>query len=331
MELKKSLQFLSILSAIYWVLAIMVFCVAFDRFTQVIPNTFINIYWLTVICAFLLIGLFVFVEYKQGLKGKKNMIVSLLSLYTTYGFLLRQLVKREFKVKYKRSVLGAAWSFLNPLLIMGIQYIVFSTLFQSSTPNYPVYLLSGIVFFNLFNEATSSGMTSITGNASLLKKVYMPKYIYPLSKLISSLINFSISLIPLVIIMLITRTPLTWSLLLLIFDIIFLLIFTFGIILILSTLMTFFQDMQFLWGVIVLAWNYLTPIFYTDNIIPERFIKLYHINPLYQYLNFARMCIIDGVSPAASSYVWCVLCAIVSLFLGVIIFKKNEDKFVLHL
>ncbi len=315
----------------YWLMAIMVFFVAYEKFTSTIPNTPLNIYWLSVTAAYLIIGLFFFIEYRLGVKGKKNFVVSFLSLYTTYGFLLGQLVKRDFKVKYKRSVLGVAWSFLNPLLIMGIQYVVFSTLFNSNTPNYPVYLLSGIVFFNLFSEATNSGIISITSNASLLKKVYMPKYIYPLSKLISSLINFGISLIPLVIIMLVTRTPITWSLLLLIFDIFFLLIFTFGVILIISTMMTFFQDTQFLWGVILLAWNYLTPIFYTDNIIPERFIKIYRVNPLYQYINFARICIIDGCSPMASSYIWCILCAVVALFIGLFVFKKNEDKFVLHL
>ena len=240
-------------------------------------------------------------------------------------------MNRDFKTKYKRSVLGMAWSFLNPLLTMGVQYLVFSTLFRSDTPNYPVYLLSGIVFFNFFNEAVSTGMTSITGNAALIKKVYMPKYIYPISKLFSSLINFALALIPLLLVMLITGTAIRPSLFLLTFDILCLMGFVLGMIFLLSTAMTFFQDTQFLWGVVSMMWMYLTPIFYPESIIPQKLLTLYHMNPMYQYITFARICIIDGVSPEPMAYLWCILSSAVVLAVGVWVFRKHQDELVLQL
>ena len=119
--------------------------------------------------------------------------MKLIHAFSRYRFLIQQLVSRDFKTKYKRSVLGIVWSFLNPLLTMLVQYVVFSTLFKSSIPHYPAYLLSGIVLFNFFSETTTVGMTSITANAPLITKVYVPKYIYPLTRMLSSTINVALS------------------------------------------------------------------------------------------------------------------------------------------
>ena len=293
--------------------------------------SFYRIYWLIVAGAFAVIAAFCAHWWKQAKHGKNNPLVSISTLYTRYAFLIKQLVSRDFKTKYKRSVLGMAWSFLNPLLTMSVQYIVFSTLFKSDIPNYPVYLLSGIVFMNFFNEAVSMGMTSITGNASLIKKVYMPKYIYPVSRILSSLVNFALAILPLFLVMLFTGTAFRPSLLLLVFDILCLLGFVMGMGLLLTTAMTFFQDTQFLWGVISLMWMYLTPVFYPESIIPAKLLTLYHMNPMYQYITFARICIIDGVSPEPMAYLWCIVSSLVVLALGVVTFKKNQDKFVLYL
>lgn len=293
--------------------------------------SFYRIYWLIVAGAFAVIAACCVGWWKQAKRGKNNPLVSISTLYTRYAFLIKQLVSRDFKTKYKRSVLGMAWSFLNPLLTMSVQYIVFSTLFKSDIPNYPVYLLSGIVFMNFFNEAVSMGMTSITGNASLIKKVYMPKYIYPVSRILSSLVNFALAILPLFLVMLFTGTPFRSSLLLLVFDILCLLGFVMGMGLLLTTAMTFFQDTQFLWGVASLMWMYLTPVFYPESIIPARLLTLYHMNPMYQYITFARICIIDGVSPEPMAYLWCIVSSLVVLALGIVTFKKNQDKFVLYL
>ena len=288
-------------------------------------------FWVVSCGIFLIAAVLCLGWWKKAKEGKNNPLVAVCILYTRYSFLLKQLVSRDFKNKYKRSVLGMAWSFLNPLLTMCVQYLVFSTLFKSDTPNYPVYLLTGILFFNYLNEAVTQGMISITGNASLIKKVYIPKYLFPVSKSLSSLVNFLVSLIPLFLVIIITGTRFHWSLLLLVFDILCLVAFTTGLVLLMTTALTFFQDTQFLWSVFSMIWMYLTPVFYPESIIPARYLTLYHMNPMYQFITFARTCIIDGVSPDPGAYVKCLVCAGVMLLLGILVFKKKQDKFVMNL
>lgn len=293
--------------------------------------SFYKVYWLIVTGSFMVVAALSAYWWKRAKQGRNNPLVAICTLYTRYAFLIRQLVSRDFKTKYKRSALGMAWSFLNPLLTMSVQYIVFSTLFKSDIPNYPVYLLSGIVFFNFFSEAVSMCMSSITGNASLIKKVYMPKYIYPVSRILSSLVNFALAILPLFLVMIFTGTPFRPSLLLLVFDILCMLGFVMGMGLLLTTAMTFFQDTQFLWGVVSMMWMYLTPLFYPESIIPTKFLTLYHMNPMYQYITFARVCIIDGISPEPMAYLWCIVSSLVVLALGVATFRRHQDKFVLYL
>lgn len=295
------------------------------------PIRFYQLYWVIVLLVFAALAICCGVWYRGAKQGKKNPLVILFRVYDQYTFLFKQLVMRDFKTKYKRSSLGMAWSFINPLLTMSVQYVVFSTLFKTDIPNYPVYLLTGIVFFSFFNEAISMGMTSITGNAALIKKVYMPKYVYPVSKVISSCINFVFALAPLFLVMLITRTAFKASLLLLIFDILCLLAFIIGLVLLLSTAMTFFQDTQFLWGIVCMMWQYLTPVFYPVSIIPEKFLPYYKLNPMYQFIDFARTCIIDGISPEPHSYFICLFSALATLMLGIFVFRKQQNKFVLYL
>lgn len=286
---------------------------------------------------FLVSGVFVLLAgyaarcWKQAKEGKGNLLVTVCVVFSRYSFLLKQLVARDFKMKYKRSTLGMAWSVMNPLLTMVVQYVVFSTLFKSGIPNYPVYLLTGIVFFSFFNEAVHLGMTSIIGNAGLIKKVYMPKYIYPLSRIITSLVNFALALLPLCLIIVVTKVPLRPSMLLLVFDIACFLMFIVGIALLLSTVVTFFQDALHLWGVVCMIWQYLTPIFYPETIIPERFLGIYRLNPLYQFITFARTCIIDGISPAPESYFMCLGMAAGMLAIGAWVFKKYQNEFAFHL
>ncbi len=288
-------------------------------------------YWIVVAATFAIMAVYVVISWREAKRAKGNLLVSLLMVYTKYSFLIKQLVSRDFKTKYKRSTLGMVWSILNPLLTMCIQYVVFSTLFKTDIPNYPVYLLTGVVFFGFFNEALSLGMTSITGNAALIKKVYMPKYIYPVSRIFSSLVNFALALIPLMFMVIVTGTAIRPSFLLLVFDILCYLSFIIGMTLLLTTAMTFFQDTQFLWTVVSMMWQYLTPIFYPETIIPANMLPIYKLNPLYQYITFARVCIIDGVSPAPKMYLQCIASAIVILVVGVYVFKKHQNKFVLYL
>ncbi len=293
--------------------------------------SFYRYYWLLIAVLWIALSALGAYWWAGAKKGRYNPLVMLCLINTKYTFLLHELVTRDFKAKYKRSALGMAWSFLNPLLTMAVQYLVFSTIFKSDVENYPVYLLTGIVFFSFFTEAVNAGMVSITGNASLIKKVFIPKAIYPLSKVLSSLQNLGLSLIPLFIVALCTGTPVRPALFLLVFDVMCMLCFVLGMVLLLSTLMTFFQDTQFLWSVVSLLWMYLTPIFYTESIIPAQFLTLYHMNPMYHYISFARICIINGISPEPMAYLWCLISGIGVLLIGAAVFGRQQNKFTLYL
>lgn len=269
--------------------------------------------------------------HMQRQKGKRTLLTVMVDVCQRYRYLLRQLVNRDFRVKYKSSALGMVWSLLNPLLTMLVYLFVFSTLFKSDVENFPVYLMSGIVLFSYFSEATNLGMASIVGNSSLITKVYMPKLIYPLSKILSSAINLCISFIPLLLVMLITGVTVSKSILLLPLVVMYLVIFSFGVSLLLATMNVFFRDTQFLWGVLLTMLNFLTPIFYPESIIPAQFITLYHMNPLYQIIYFMRTIIISGISPTPVTYLYCTLSTVIPLLLGVWVFRRNQDRFVLYL
>ncbi len=288
-------------------------------------------YWFFYAGASLLLLLYLLFIVHCYNKKKKEPVLSVILSLVKYNFLIRQLVARDFKTKYKRSVLGMLWSFLNPLLTMSIQYVVFSTIFSSNIPNFVVYLLSGIICFNFFNEATNMCLMSIVGNASLINKVYMPKYIYPFSRTLSSGINLLLSLVPLFIMLLVTGTPITPAILLLPFGLLCLFMLSYGIGVLLATMMVFFRDTQFLWGIFSMLLMYLTPIFYPETIIPASFLPIYRLNPLYQILSFVRKLLIDGVSPAPKEYFTCfVLCAI-PFAIGMWVFRRNQNKFVLNI
>ncbi|MBQ2700968.1 MAG: ABC transporter permease, partial [Clostridia bacterium] len=247
------------------------------------------------------------VTHHQMLRGKRSPFTVLVSVCGKYKFLVKQLVSRDFNVKYKSSMLGVVWSFLNPLLTMLVYLFVFSTIFKSNIEHFPVYLMSGIVLFNYFSESTSLGLAAITGNSSLITKVYMPKVIYPLSKILSSAVNLCISFIPLFIVMILTGVPFHKSMLLLPLVVGFLLMFSLGVSLILSTMNVFFRDTQFLWGVVLTMLNFLTPVFYPESIIPAQFQTIYHMNPMYQILFFMRSITLGGVSPTPITYLYCLL------------------------
>ena len=263
--------------------------------------------------------------------GKHSYIVNAIFAMKKYSFLIRQLVGRDFKTKYKRSVLGVFWSFLNPLLMMLVQFIVFSTIFRSDIPNFASYLIIGTVMFNFFSESCSMTLLSIIGNAGLITKVYMPKYIYPLTRTLSSVINLAISLIPLMLVCLATSVHFTKAAVLSLYFFICLVIFCLGLGMFLATSMVFFRDTQFLWGVLSMMWMYATPIFYPETILPDNLKFIFHLNPLYHFLQNARMCILNGLSPEPVVYFRCMMIALAMLLLGSWVFKQNQDKFVLYL
>lgn len=268
--------------------------------------------------------------YKEKYR-KKSRVVLAFKLYEKYRFLLRQLVARDFKIKYKRSVLGVLWSFVNPLLTMSVQYVVFSTLFKMDIKNYPVYLLSGIVLFNFFTESTNIAMYAVTGNAGLITKVYVPKYIYPVSKTLSTGVNLLISLLPLLLMCLGTGVYPTKAWLILPFVLVCLFVFCTGLSFILSAVMVFFRDIQFIWSVLTMVLTYATPVFYQESILSEEMRAALEWNPMYHYITFIRTIVIEGISPEPWLYLKCALFSVVFLALGIWVFRKLQDKFIFYI
>ena len=248
-----------------------------------------------------------------------------------YKPLIRELVIRDLKVKYRRSVLGYFWSLLKPLLMMTVMTIIFSTMFKSDLDNYPLYLICGQTLWTFFSESTDMAMYSVLQNGSLIKKVYIPKYIFPISRVFSSFVTMLFSLAAILVVMLFTKAELHISILLCPIPLFFLLIFCTGISMILSSLAVYFRDITHLYGVITMAWMYATPVFYPLTAVPENVIRLIKINPMYHYINFFRELTLFGHIPGINTWIGCICSSAVSLVVGLIVFKKLQKNFILYL
>lgn len=255
--------------------------------------------------------------------------------FKTYSYLMSQMIGRDFKIKYKRSVLGIVWSLLYPILMMAVMTVVFSKVFKFQVPglNYLMYLLSGIVVFNYFSDATNSAMTSVVANFQLMTKVYIPKYIFPLSKCLFATINFIISLIPLFILALVTGAPITPAYLLLPYSFICLFIFSLGLGFILSAISVFLRDIFYIYGIVILIWQYFTPIFYiVDSLnLNTKLTLLFKLNPLYHYLGFTRTILLEGLIPTQSAFIICGLFSFIILIIGTIVLKTQQEKFIYYI
>lgn len=246
--------------------------------------------------------------------------------------LLKQLIIRDVKLKYRRSYLGYLWSILNPLMLMMVQVAVFSSLFRFEIPNFPLYLISGQLIFGFMVEATNNAVWSIRGNASLIKKTYVPKYIFTVSKVGSSLVNMVFSLGALLIVMIITRADFSFNLLFFPFILLQLFVFCLGLSLFLAAATVFFRDIQYLWGVFISMWMYLTPLFYPVTIIPETYQSLYKmINPMYWYIEQFRSVVLYASFPSLQSIILGFSFSIVVLFVGILYFNKKQDEFILYI
>lgn len=255
-------------------------------------------------------------------------------------FILKQLVSKDFKIKYRRSFLGVAWSVLNPLLMMIVMAIVFTTIFAqgrngSITPEmYPLYLIVGNVTFAVMSDSTSQALSSIIFASSLLKKVKVHRFVFPVQKVLFSLVNFAFSLIAVAIVMLWFHVVPTWHLLLLPVCLILLMFFCMGVGLLLSAATVFFRDVMHLWSVVLTAWTYFTPIFWTTDYIlkmPHILRVLMYANPMYNYLQFMREIFLFQTCPTPLEFGLCVAWAVIAMAIGYTVFHKNEHKFILYI
>lgn len=245
--------------------------------------------------------------------------------------LLNELVSRDVKIKYRRSVLGVLWTLLNPLLMMIILSVVFSNLFKFDIENFPLYLLSGQIIFNFYNDATSSAMSSIIGNAALIKKVYVPKYLFVISRVFSSFINLLASFTALIIVMIATRAELHWTVLFSVIPLALLVVLSLGIGLILAALTVRFRDIMHLYSVFVTALMYLTPVIYPMSILPDWLYKIVMLNPLTNILMMFRNVMLNNTLFSIQSLIIAVVETAIFLVLGLWVFYKNQDQFILNL
>lgn len=252
--------------------------------------------------------------------------------FGSYRNLFKQLVLRDIKLKYRRSILGYLWSVLNPLFVMVIMVIVFTKMFRSDIPNFPLYLLCGQILFNYMSEATSGAITSVTDAGGLMKKIYVPKYIFTVSKVTSTLITMLLSLIALLLVALFTRTPITWKYVLLIVPLVELYVFTMGLSLFLAQAAVFFRDVRYIYSVLLTAWTYLTPIFYPAALLDGQvgFIVT-RLNPMCYYIDQFRWIVLYGRIPSAKSVGYASVMAAAMLCIGIWSFRRSQDKFILYI
>lgn len=260
----------------------------------------------------------------------KTSMTAALQRLNRYKPLLHELVVRDLKVKYRRSFLGYLWSLLNPLMMMAIMSLVFSYMFRFDIPNYPLYLICGQTLWTFLNESTNMAMQSVIINGSLIRKVYIPKYIFPVSRVLSSFVTMSFSLAAILIVMLVTRVPLTWKLLLIPVPLVLLLLFCIGVGMALSALAVYFRDMIHLYSVLVMAWMYMTPIFYPMSALPETLASFLKWNPMYHYVTFFREVVLYGTTPSASLWIGCLGFSALALAVGYGVFHKLQRNFILY-
>ena len=261
--------------------------------------------------------------------NKVNFIIDMKRFFP----LLKNLVSKDFKVKYRRSVLGIAWSILNPLFTMLVITTVFGKLLKIQVDNFATYYIVGFSIWSFFSEATSSSLTSVLNSAALIKKVYIPKYIFPIEKCLFALVNFAFTLIAVVIVMLFQGVVPTVTAVLFPLPVIYCFIFVCGVSLFLSAATVYFRDIQHLYGVLLTMLMYLTPIIYPMELLKGHdFIeKVVNLNPMTHYVEYFRDIVMYGTVPDLTENLICIGMALIAFVIGAFVFKKSEGKFILHI
>lgn len=247
-----------------------------------------------------------------------------------YQFLFEELVKRDFKKKYKRTVLGMAWSVISPLLTLLVLKLVFTQFFGRTMLHYTIYLFCGNLVFSYFNESTTQGMTSLMSNASIFTKVNVPKYLFLLSKNTQTLINFGLSLCVFFVFCVFDHILFTWKFVFLLYPICMLVLFNIGIGLILSALFVFFRDIQYLWTVFTMLLMYCSAIFYSIESFNESVQKIFLINPVYLFIRYFRKIVIEGTIPSLQFHLLILADVLIACGVGAWMYKKYNTKFLYY-
>lgn len=250
--------------------------------------------------------------------------------FERHQFLFEELVKRDFKKKYKRTVLGMAWSVLSPLLTLLIMRLVFTQFFGRGMAHYTTYLFCGNLVFSYFNESTSQGMSSLMSNAGIFSKVNVPKYMFLFSKNVQTLINFGLTLCVFFLFCLLDGITFTWKFILLLYPIGCLVLFNIGVGLILSAMFMFFRDIQYLWSVFTQLLMYMSAVFYTIDGYSPMAQKMFLLNPIYLHIRYFRKIVIDGVVPSVWFHLLMLLDVAIVLGIGCWMYKKYNHRFLYY-
>ena len=248
-----------------------------------------------------------------------------------HQFLFEELVKRDFKQKYKRTVLGMGWSVLAPLLTLLVMKLVFGHFFGRRIAHYTTYLFCGNLLFSYFKEATTGSMNSLVSNANILTKINVPKYLFLLSKNVSSLINFGLTLCIFFVFVIADGIPIKLRFLMLLYPVCCLIIFNIGVGLVLSALFVFFRDISYLYSIFTMLLMYLSAIFYQITIVPAKFRMFFYLNPLYCYIEYFRKIVLESKIPTAEFHLLCALYAFVFLFIGGWMYKRYNRRFLYYM
>jgi lipopolysaccharide transport system permease protein len=273
-----------------------------------------------------------------GASGYKRWMITRLTEVFRYRELIRNLVLRDLKVRYKNSALGFLWSLLNPLAMMGVFTLVFTLMMPNNAiDRFPIFVLCAILPWNFFRDSVSGSIGSIVNNSSLIKKVYFPREVLPLSVILSNLVNFLLALSVLFVMLLVFRVPLTRWLLLLPIVIGTQLVFTLGLGFALSTANVFYRDTAMIMEVVLLAWFFVTPIFYPIDILPQDRLVLgldlnihrltYILNPMASIISTYRVILYHGAPPAADFILRTFVTAVATLVVGYLIFARFSRVF----
>lgn len=248
----------------------------------------------------------------------------------SHHFLFEELVKRDFKQKYKRTVLGMAWSVLSPLLTLLIMRLVFTQFFGHNTPHYTTYLFCGNLVFTFFSQATTQGMGSLINNAGIFTKVNVPKYLFLLSRNVQNLINFGLTLAVFFVFCVFDHITFTWRLILLLYPICCMVLLNIGVGLILSALYVFFRDMEYLWSVFIQLLMYASAIFYSIDGYSLRVQRVFLANPVYLIIKYFRVIVIEGHLLSLAFHLLMAAEALIALGLGCWMYKKYNHQFLYY-
>lgn len=257
-------------------------------------------------------------------------LLNLLKRLKQYQFLFEELVKRDFKKKYKRTALGMVWSVLSPLLLLLVMRLVFTQFFGRTTPHYTIYLFCGNLVFHYFGDSTSQGMQALMGNARIFTKVNIPKYLFLFSKNVQTLINFGLSLCVFFLFCVLDKITFTWKFILLLYPIFCLLLFNIGVGLILSAVFVFFRDIQYLWSVFLRLVMYMSAIFYTIDRYSPEVQNLFLLNPIYLFICYFRKIVIEATIPDMWFHLLMAADVVIVLGLGCWMYKKYNTRFLYY-